>query len=73
MPYPEITPEPSPSLADKGAELAKQEKVASVIGIGGGSTLDVAKAIAVLAKNEGVATDFIGLGLVRRSRACPPS
>jgi alcohol dehydrogenase class IV len=66
VPYPEITPEPSPSLADKGAELAKQEKVASVIGIGGGSTMDVAKAIAVLATNEGVATDFIGLGLVKK-------
>jgi alcohol dehydrogenase len=66
VPYPEITPEPSPSLADKGAEVARQEKVASVIGIGGGSTLDVAKAIAVLAKNEGAATDFIGLGLVKK-------
>jgi alcohol dehydrogenase len=66
VPYPEVTPEPSPSLADKGAEIAKQENVASVIGIGGGSTLDVAKAIAVLAKNEGAATDFIGLGLVKK-------
>ncbi len=66
VPYPEITPEPSPSLADKGAELARQEKVAAVIGIGGGSTLDVAKAIAMLAKNEGAATDFIGLGLVKK-------
>jgi alcohol dehydrogenase class IV len=64
--YPEITPEPSPSLADNGAALARQEKAACVIGVGGGSTLDVAKAIAVLTKNEGKATDYIGLGLVKR-------
>jgi alcohol dehydrogenase class IV len=64
--YPEITPEPSPSLADNGAALARQEKAAGVIGIGGGSTLDVAKAIAVLTKNEGKAADYIGLGLVKR-------
>jgi len=65
--YPEITPEPDPALADMGAELAKKEKVGCVIAVGGGSTMDVAKAIGVLAKNEGRATDFIGLGLVKKS------
>ncbi|MGD9075450.1 MAG: iron-containing alcohol dehydrogenase [Desulfobacteraceae bacterium] len=64
--YPEVTPEPAPALADDGAELAKKENVSSVIGIGGGSTMDVAKAIAVLVKNEGKAVDYIGLGLVKK-------
>jgi len=64
--YPEITPEPDPALADKGAELARKEKVGCVIAVGGGSTMDVAKAIGVLAKNEGRAIDFIGLGLVKK-------
>lgn len=64
--YPEVTPEPDPKLADQGAELARKEKAACVIGIGGGSTLDVAKAIAVLARNEGKAVDYIGLGLVKK-------
>jgi alcohol dehydrogenase len=63
--YPEVTPEPAPALADEGCELAKMEKVSCVIGIGGGSTMDVAKAIAVLVKNEGKAIDYIGLGLVK--------
>jgi alcohol dehydrogenase len=66
IPFPEITPEPSPSLADNGALLAREEKAACVIGVGGGSTLDVAKAIGVLVKNEGKATDYIGLGLVKK-------
>ena len=64
--YPEVTPEPAPALADDGAELAKKEKVSCVIGIGGGSTMDVAKAIAVLVKNEGKAVDYIGLGLLKK-------
>jgi len=64
--YPEVTPEPAPTLADRGADLAKKEKVSSIIAVGGGSTMDVAKAIAVLVKNEGKAMDYIGLDLVER-------
>lgn len=64
--YPEVTPEPDPSLADAGARIAKKNKVKCVIGIGGGSTMDVAKAIAVLATNKGKAVDYIGLGLVKK-------
>jgi len=64
--YPEITPEPSPQLADEGAKMARKEKVKCVIGLGGGSTMDVAKAIAVLVNNEGKAVDYVGLGLVKK-------
>ena len=64
--YSDVTPEPSPELADTGARLAKEEKAQCVIGVGGGSTMDVAKAIAVLVKNEGKAVDYIGLGLVKK-------
>jgi alcohol dehydrogenase class IV len=64
--YPEATPEPSPTLADDGSALARAEKVGCIIGVGGGSTMDVAKAIAVLAKNGGKAVDYIGLGLVNK-------
>ncbi|MBU2498203.1 MAG: iron-containing alcohol dehydrogenase, partial [Proteobacteria bacterium] len=48
VPYPDVTPEPSPALADMGTDLAKKEKVGCIVGVGGGSTMDVAKAIAVL-------------------------
>lgn len=66
IPYFEVTPEPSPELADTGAELAKKEKADCVIGVGGGSTMDVAKAIAVLCKNDGKILDYIGLDLVKK-------
>ncbi len=65
--YPEVTPEPEPTVADMGADLAKNEKVGCVVGFGGGSTMDVAKAIAVLAKNDGNAVDYIGLNLVKKA------
>jgi alcohol dehydrogenase len=65
--YGDVTPEPSPSLADRGAELAKMEKIGCILGIGGGSTMDVSKAIAVLAKNEGKAADYIGLNKVKKA------
>ncbi len=66
IPYFEVTPEPSPDLADTGAELAKKEKADCVIAVGGGSTMDVAKAIAILGKNEGKALDYVGLNLVKK-------
>lgn len=66
IPYFEVTPEPSPDLADIGAELAKKEKADCVIAVGGGSTMDVAKAIAILCKNDGKALDYVGLNLVKK-------
>jgi alcohol dehydrogenase len=39
-------------IIQKGADLAKAQKVDGVIGIGGGSVLDSAKAIGLLAPNE---------------------
>ncbi len=64
--YGEVTPEPSPKLADDGAALAIQQKTQVVIGVGGGSSMDVAKAVATLVKNPGNAVDYIGLNLVKK-------
>jgi len=58
--FSDVTPEPDPKIADLGTEMALKENVRCVIGIGGGSTMDVAKAIGVLVKNEGRTIDYIG-------------
>jgi alcohol dehydrogenase len=62
--YDQVTPEPSPSLADAAAALAKEKGCDLVVGVGGGSSLDVAKASAMLVKNGGKAEQYIGLETV---------
>jgi len=62
--FDKVDPEPKISLADEGAKLALKAKCDLVVGIGGGSAMDVAKAIAVLAANKGKAVDYLGLNKV---------
>jgi alcohol dehydrogenase len=62
--FAKVDPEPKISLADEGAKLARKGKCDLVVGIGGGSAMDVAKAIAVLAANKGKAVDYLGLNKV---------
>lgn len=62
--YDKVEPEPQIELADEGAQLAIKDKCDCIIGIGGGSAMDVAKAIAVIATNKGAAADYLGLGKV---------
>lgn len=62
--YDKVVPEPPIELADEGAKIAVKDKCDLVIGIGGGSAMDVAKAIAVIATNKGAAADYLGLNKV---------
>ncbi|MCL5986814.1 MAG: iron-containing alcohol dehydrogenase [Actinobacteria bacterium] len=49
----EVTSTPQIQLIDKGSELCKKAKCDAVIGLGGGSVIDSAKAIAILITNNG--------------------
>jgi alcohol dehydrogenase class IV len=62
--FDQTEPEPRLELADEGAKAALKKKCDSIIGIGGGSAMDVAKAVAVLAANKGKAVDYLGLNKV---------
>ena len=62
--FDKVEPEPRIELADEGVALCLKNKCDSVIGIGGGSAMDVAKAIAVIATNKGAAVDYLGLNKV---------
>jgi alcohol dehydrogenase class IV len=58
-----ITGEPSPQLVDQAATEYKRSKIEVVIGVGGGSVLDGAKAIAGLLEIENSVLDFLeGVG-----------
>lgn len=58
----EIEPNPSSRSVEKGAKIAKEFGVDSVIAIGGGSAIDVAKGIALCATNEGSVLDYSRIG-----------
>lgn len=60
-----VTPEPGLKLADAGFTLAKKNKADCVIGVGGGSALDIAKAVSILLTNGGKAEDYLGLGKIK--------
>jgi len=67
MPYvlfSDIEPEPEARSIVDGVELARSEGCDAVVGVGGGSALDSAKAIAVMLKNEGHIRDYAGQNLV---------
>ena len=67
MPYvlfSDIEPEPEARSIVDGVELAHSEGCDAVVGVGGGSALDSAKAIAVMLKNEGHIRDYGGQNLV---------
>lgn len=65
--YDQVAPEPGLRLADQGAGLAREAGCDCVVGVGGGSAMDVAKAVSILLTNGGKAEDYIGLGKIGKS------
>ena len=63
----EIEPEPYLDSADRAAELGKSIEAGLVIGMGGGSAMDTAKASAAIITNGGRAQDYLGLNVVKQS------
>ncbi len=51
--FDEVEHDPSLGTVDKGIKLAREKECEMVVGLGGGSALDVAKAIACLSKLKG--------------------
>ena len=69
-----VAGEPTTDLAAAGARLAIESDAQLVIGFGGGSALDAAKAVAVLAANSGDPLDYlevIGRGQTLTEPALP--
>ena len=53
-----VLPDPPDTMVNECAGLARAEQVDGVVGVGGGSTLDTAKAVNVLLGNPGVIQDY---------------
>jgi alcohol dehydrogenase class IV len=56
--YDGAVPEPNNDCVNKGSKIARENNVDVVLGVGGGSTMDTAKAISVGATHEGDIWDY---------------
>lgn len=74
--YDQVMAEPTLNDFNRILEYARQFDADSVIGIGGGSVLDVAKLVAAFAKSEQQAADCFGTGFIKAKGlwlACLPT
>ncbi len=65
--YADVASEPKTTYVDSIAQQLKQEfgTVSGIIGIGGGSTMDLAKAVSLMMGNPGSSADYQGWDLVK--------
>jgi alcohol dehydrogenase len=59
-----VEPDPKIEVVEKGVESAKREGIDLIIGLGGGSSLDIAKVASVLVTNPGKIESFLGVDLI---------
>jgi len=62
--YLNVEPEPYLDNADSAAAIGREIEADLVIGVGGGSVMDTAKAVSILISNQGNAEDYLGLNRV---------
>jgi alcohol dehydrogenase len=67
IPFSDIESDPDVSSVDNGVQFAKAEICDVVIGVGGGSALDTAKAIGLMLNNPGTIRDYVGVGKVEKA------
>lgn len=59
-------PNPTDSSVMEGAEVYKRESCDMIVAVGGGSPMDCAKAVGIVAKNGGKIKDYEGVGKVQK-------
>jgi alcohol dehydrogenase len=73
--FAEVQPNPLKSTIMRGASFAKENHCDFIVALGGGSCIDAAKAIAVMATNEGDYWDYVsggsGKGLPLKYKSLP--
>ena len=66
--FDQVEPDPHIEIVDQALARLKEEKCDSVIGMGGGSSLDIAKLVAAMAVNPGHISDYFGVDLLGQTR-----
>ena len=65
--FSDITGEPTDSMVEKGLKIFEEEKCDFLIAVGGGSTIDSMKAIAMLAANGGNIDEYMGKSIEKET------
>ncbi|WML50789.1 iron-containing alcohol dehydrogenase [Neobacillus sp. PS3-12] len=63
--YDEVEPNPSVEIINRGSIYFYQNHCDAVLAVGGGSSIDTAKGIAILATNPGNILDYEGVGKIK--------
>lgn len=66
--YQDVGPDPSEQMVYTAAEVGSRNEVECIIGIGGGSSLDVAKTVSVIGKTKGRLDEIFGIEKVTGTR-----
>lgn len=61
-----VPPDPPLETIEQCHEVASQNRVDSIVGLGGGSAMDVAKVVSVMLTNKEPLAALFGIGLVRK-------
>ena len=57
--FDKVAQNPLTTTVYEGANIAKEEEIDVIVGLGGGSIMDAAKSIAFMSKNDGDVSDYI--------------
>ena len=63
--FDDVIPNPTNEVVETAASLAKQEQVDGFVAVGGGSSIDTAKAVNVLMTNPGTIGEYGGMNMVK--------
>ena len=63
--FDKVIPNPTNEVVEGAAKIAKEKKVDTFVAVGGGSSIDLAKAIDVLMTNPGPIGQYGGIGMVK--------
>ncbi len=64
--FSDVEPDPSVETVDKGLKAFKESHAEFIVAVGGGSPMDIGKAVAMLATNGGSIVDYEGVNKVKK-------
>lgn len=64
--YTKVVPEPPLAIAEELVSFVRKENIQAVVGLGGGSALDLAKLAGVISVQEGIVEDYLNLTATKK-------